>query len=130
MAGEEWRQCDKAPKPQQRAFNEAPARWPGKSYYGCGYGCGYGCAFNEAPARWPGKRLPYPSFTRRTPPFNEAPARWPGKRTGFVGQLAVEEEPSMRPRLGGRGRERRLASMATPDPTFNEAPARWPGKRT
>ena len=36
---------------------------------------------------------------------------------------------SMRPRLGGRGREAVSASKPGEVSRFNEAPARWPGKR-
>ena len=78
-----------------------------------------------------------------------------GEEGEYAAGVVEEEIASMRPRLGGRGRDQRIharpkrrlpiASMrprlggrgrgpsrtpASPPPSgFNEAPARWPGKR-
>ena len=70
--------------------------------------------FNEAPARWPGKSSAGPpGAPGRRQRFNEAPARWPGKRLVFQGAFDGDPIASMRPRLGGRGRDRMSFSMAT-----------------
>ncbi len=80
VAGERARRCDSRAQAERRAFNGAPAVWPGKGR------CG--------------------STVRHTPPrsFNGAPAVWPGKARGLrVGRCAVGE-PSMEPRPCGRGK--------------------------
>ena len=54
MAGEENGWANHG-TPGSYRFNEAPARWPGKSSPRHSDRKWSGCGFNEAPARWPGK---------------------------------------------------------------------------
>ena len=90
----------------RRSFNEAPARWPGKRSWPPPR-TRSSRRFNEAPARWPGKRARRPCRLRRPAPagFNEAPARWPGKSGAVHRKRQAHRIASMRPRLGGRGRD-------------------------